>query len=250
MLDLALALVAGLGAGILNAVVGAGTLVTYTVLLALGLNPLAANVTSAAGIFPGSIAGAYTYRTVLREAQLRTELVLATIAMVVGSLLGIPLLLLLPPEVFSRIVPWLILLAGALTILQPWLRGRPVFGVRAVKPRRIVLVLGICAAGIYLSYFGAATGVITLTVLLIVGIQDLQLANGIKNLITGVANCLIGVLFLFIAPVNIPFALAIAIGSTLGGLVGGRAAQRLSPVVFRFVIGLVAILAAVATFLA
>lgn len=246
--DILVALIAGVGAGMLNAVVGAGTLVTYTALIALGLSPLTANVTSAVGIFPGNLSAAYTYRSLLSRSQMRPVLVLAIPAMMAGALIGIPLLLLLPPGIFAAIVPWVIVIAGALTVFQPWLIKRAGTNVAARQPRRLVLVLGICATGIYLSYFGAATGVITLSVLLFIGVQDLQVANGIKNLCTGIANTLIAIVFLIVAPVNIPLALAIAIGSTLGGFIGGRLAQRLPPTVFRAVIGLVAVIAAVTAF--
>lgn len=249
MTDLLIALLAGVGAGMLNAVVGAGTLVTYPALLALGLSPLTANVTSAVGIFPGSLSGAYTYRATLRSSDMRGIVILATVAMVSGALIGIPLLLLLPDDVFASIVPWLIVAAGALTVAQPWLTRRAAHGSAAPQPRRAALVVGICGAGVYLSYFGAATGVITLSVLLFIGIRDLQVANGIKNLATGIANGLIAVMFLIVAPVEVHLALAIAVGSTLGGLLGGRIAQRLSPSLFRGVIALVAVVAATAAFL-
>lgn len=247
--ELLVAMLAGVGAGMLNAVVGAGTLVTYPVLIALGMPPLAANVTSAVGIFPGSLTGAYTYRRTLRQPEVRSTTVIVTLSTLLGAAVGIPLLLLLPPEVFIAVVPWLILAAGALTVFQPWLTGRARGSVVAHHDmRRVPLVLGIVLAGIYLSYFGAATGVIVLTVLLYVGIQNLQTANAIKNLATGITNALIAVVFVLVAPVDLPIALAIAIGSTLGGFLGGSIAQRLSPLVFRAVIGLVAVAAALVAY--
>lgn len=249
MAELLIVLLAGIGAGLLNAVVGAGTLVTYPVLIGLGLPPLAANVTSAVGIFPGSLSGAYTYRALLREVSARPLVTASTFAMLLGAGIGIPLLLLLPPRVFAGIVPWLIVAAGALTVLQPWLTRKAQRDSTPTNPRRIVLILGIAAAGVYLAYFGAATGVITLTVLLFVGIHNLQLANAIKNLSTGITNGIIAIVFLLVAPVNIAFALAIAVGATLGGLLGGVIAQKLSPLLFRIAIALVAAIAALVSFL-
>lgn len=249
MSDLLVALLAGVGAGMLNAVVGAGTLVTYPALIALGVPPLSANVTSAVGIFPGSLTGAYTYRSILRQASVRPTVVISTIAMLAGAGAGIPLLLLLPPEVFSGIVPWLIVAAGALTIFQPWLMGAARRDSKQRRPRRVLLIVGIVGAGVYLSYFGAATGVITLSVLLFVGVTDLQVANAIKNLATGIVNAVIAVVFILVAPVEISLALAIAIGSTMGGFLGGALAQKLSSFVFRIVIGSVAVVAATVAFL-
>jgi hypothetical protein len=245
--DILVALLAGVGAGFLNAVAGAGTLVTFSALVALGLPPLAANVTSAVGVFPGSLTGAYTYREILRKPENRRLSVGATGAMIIGALLGIPLLLILPPKVFTWIVPWLIVTAGALTILQPWLTKRAANHAARKNLQRVTFIIGLIVAGVYLSYFGAATGVIVLSVLLYVGVNDLQQANAIKNLATGIGNCLAAILFLFIAPVVIYYAVPIAIGAAMGGLLGGRIAQRLSPIVFRIVIGFIVVVAVVIT---
>lgn len=236
------ALLAGAGAGGLNAVVGAGTLITYPVLVALGLPPLAANVTSAVGVFPGSLAGAYTYRARLR-GQVRLA-VTATAAMCVGAVGGVLLLLLLPPGSFARAVPWLIVMAGALVLLQPLINKAARSRRRPPGPRAAAIGCG--AAGVYLSYFGAATGVITLTSLLLGGTEDLQEANAIKNVATGMGNGLAAVIFMVFADVHVGFALAVAAGAVLGGSIGGRFAQRLSQRVMRVVIFLVALIAAVA----
>jgi len=166
--------------------------------------------------------------------------------MLVGALIGIPLLLALPPEYFNAVVPWLIVVAGGLAIAQPWLTGNAqIHGNFEGSHRRLVLVLGVTVAGVYLSYFGAATGVITLFILLYVGIHDLQIANAIKNLITGIVNAVIAIVFLIAAPVDVLFAVVIAMGSALGGYLGGKIAQKLSLVVFRVVIGVVALSAAI-----
>jgi uncharacterized membrane protein YfcA len=236
------ALLAGAGAGGLNAVVGAGTLVTYPVLVALGLPPLAANVTSAVGVFPGSLAGAYAYRERLRGV--RRLAITATAAMCAGALGGVLLLLLLPSGSFARVVPWLIILAGALVLLQPMINRAARSMRRPPGPRAAAIGCG--AAGVYLSYFGAATGVITLTSLLLGGTKDLQDANAIKNVATGVGNGLAAVIFMVFADVHFGFALAVAVGAILGGSLGGRFAQRLSQRVMRVVIFLVAVIAAVA----
>lgn len=245
--DLLVALLAGLGAGAMNAVVGAGTLITFPVLIALGLPPLVANVTSAVGIAPGNLFGAAAYRDILMRPDMRGTAITATAAMITGALIGVPLLLVLPPEAFTAIVPWLIIGAGVLTLVQPWLtrriqRAHPASAAQG--PRLIVIFVGVTLAGIYLSYFGAASGVITLTVLLYAGLSEIQSSNAIKNLAGGVANLVAAVIFLIVAPVNIPLAIAVAVGAALGGLLGGRLAQRLSPVVFRWVIVAVAVLAA------
>jgi uncharacterized membrane protein YfcA len=239
----AAAVAAGVGAGLTNAVIGAGTLVTFPVLLALGLPPVAANVTSAVGVFPGSLTGAWVYRDRLRRLG-RTAL-LATLAMCVGAVAGTLLLLLLPPGSFTRAVPWLIGGAGLLVLLQPVITRVAQRGARTGNPGAAAAGCGV--AGTYLGYFGAATGVITLTALLLGGTNDLQDANAVKNLATGVANGLAAVMFLALADVRLGLALAIAVGAAAGGVLGGRVAQKLSPTTFRVLIFLVAVGVALAS---
>lgn len=245
--EVVLVVLAGTLAGFLNSVVGAGTLVTYPVLLAVGLPPMQANVTSAVGIFPGSLSAALSYRGVLAQSK---GLIWPTLAgMIAGIACGIPLLLALPPGVFSIVVPWLILAAGALTLAQPYVVGRLKGNETQARSRPWLMFAGLVLAGAYLAYFGAATGIITISVLLYAATRDIQVANALKNLSTGIGNGLVAVTFLALAPVQVSYALLIAVGSLVGGAVGGRLAQRLSPKVFRIIVGAIAIAASVAAFL-
>lgn len=245
-LEFAIVLAAGIVAGFMNAAVGAGTLATFPVLVALGMPPLQANVTSAVGIFPGNLSGAWTYRSILRNPVLREPARLATLALMTGALIGIPLLLLLPPRIFSFIVPWLILAAGVLTLVQPLLTS--VAHRKSQGRGRIIFVLGLVIAGTYLSYFGAATGVITLFVLVFTGMSDLQHANAVKNIATGIAGVMTAAIFLLFAPVDLLFALVLAVGALIGGFLGGRFAQMLSPTAYRIAILVVAVIAAFVAF--
>lgn len=225
VLDLVIALIAGGAAGLMNAVVGAGTLATFPILLALGLPPVTANVTSAVGVFPGSLAAAWTYRD--RLGSQRRFATGATAAMCVGALGGAALLLVLDPSVFEFAVPWLILGAGGLLAVQPRISG---LWHRAadLPPRPWTAGIGMALAGVYLGYFGAATGVLTLAALLLAGVTDLQQANAVKNLSTGVANGIAALTFLVLGIAVIPLASAIAVGAVAGGMIGGSVAQKLS----------------------
>ena len=245
-LDLLIVLGAGIAAGFMNAAVGAGTLATFPVLVALGMPSLQANVTSAVGIFPGNLSGSWTYRSTLRNPVLRQPARLATLAMMTGALIGIPLLLLLPPRVFAFIVPWLILAAGILTLVQPLLTSAARRG--PVGRGRVMFVIGLTIAGTYLSYFGAATGVITLFVLVSTGMSDLQHANAVKNIATGIAGVFTAGIFLLFAPVDILYAAVLAVGALIGGFLGGRFAQMLSPTAYRIAILVVAVIASFVAF--
>lgn len=244
-LEFVIVAIAGTVAGFMNAAVGAGTLATFPVLVALGLPPLQANVTSAVGIFPGNISGSWTYRSILRSSELRQPARIATLAMMTGALMGIPLLLLLPPRVFAFIVPGLIIAAGVLTLVQPLLTS--VASKRGSSRGQVLFVIGLTVAGVYLSYFGAATGVITLFILVYTGMTNLQHANAVKNIATGVAGIMTAGIFLLFAPVHLGYAVTLAVGAFIGGFLGGRFAQMLSPTAYRAAILIVALIAAVVT---
>ena len=122
MTDLATAAlvgVAGLAAGTINTVVGSGTLITFPVLLALGVPPVTANVSNTIGLVPGSASGAWSYRREL--AGQRSRLIRLSSASLLGGIAGALLLLTLPPGVFKAVVPVLIIVALGLVVAQPWL---------------------------------------------------------------------------------------------------------------------------------
>src|SRR6188472_1216783 len=114
---MAAVLLAGLAAGLINTVVGSGTLITFPTLVALGVPPVTANVSNTVGLVPGSVSGAVGYRRELRGQRGRA--VRLGRASLVGGLAGALLLLVLPEEAFAAIVPALILLGLVLVVFQP-----------------------------------------------------------------------------------------------------------------------------------
>ncbi|MBV1849421.1 sulfite exporter TauE/SafE family protein [Catellatospora tritici] len=236
-------LVAGFAAGAINAVVGSGTLVTFPVLLALGYPPVVANVSNTVGLVPGSLSGAYAYRHGL--AGHRPLLLRLGTASVLGALTGGILLLKLPPGAFKAIVPVLIALALVLVVAQPWLARRLATHQHDDRPQAgPLLLLGIFGAGVYGGYFGAAQGVLLLGLLGVLLSTDLQWVNGIKNLLAALVNGVAAALFIALGMVAWAPALLLALGSVVGGLVGGRWGRRLPPVALRatiVVIGLAAL---------
>ena len=166
--DLLLVLVAGIGAGAINAVVGSGTLITFPTLLALGYPPVAANISNNLGLIPGAVSGAAGYRRELAGQRTRAKL-LAPFSLV-GATVGALLLLWLPPDSFEVVVPWLILLALVLVVAQPRLQqalaahrphaadGDAQSTLPATRGRTVAMCLGVLAAGVYGGYFGAAQG--------------------------------------------------------------------------------------------
>jgi uncharacterized protein len=263
LLQMLLVLAAGVGAGLMNAVVGAGTLITFPVLLFLGLPPVVANVSSTVGLVSGSVAGAYGYRsTLVGRGALVRRLVLISF---VGGISGGLLLVRLPPAAFDRIVPVLLVISAGLAALQPRIAaavlarrvrrgaaaataigasGEP--GAIGTSGSTVVLALAVLAATTYGGYFGAAQGVILLVLLGILVGGSMNDLNGIKNVLGASTNLVAALLFAGIADVDWTVAVLVALGAGLGGTLGGRYGPRLSPPVLRALVVVIALAAAIA----
>ena len=235
---------AGVVAGAVNAAIGSGTLLTYPLLLAAGLPPVVANGTNSLGIAPGNAFGAWAYR---RELAGRGRPVAGMAALVgVGALLGAVLVLALPSRVFESVVPWLIVAACVLVIVQPHLVGA--LRNRGVEPTslpRRALVPVLFAVGVYAGYFGAAQGIILIAALGALYDADLQNTNAAKNVLQGVSNTAAAVAFVVAGSVNWPAAVAIGAGSAIGGAIGAPVARRLPDPVLRAIIVAVGLVAAI-----
>ena len=151
LVEAGLVVLAGLGAGTINAVVGSGSLITFPTLIWVGLPPVVANVSNTVGLVPGAASGGWGYRREL--AGQRGRLLRLGTGTLTGSLVGAILLLVLPPDVFATVVPALILLACLLVVIQPWLVRR-----LADRPRREARIVGnLDLAPTFADAAGAAT---------------------------------------------------------------------------------------------
>jgi len=253
--------VAGIGAGVMNAVVGAGTLVTFPILVLLGFPPVVANVSNTVGLVPGSIMASIGYRSTLRgRGPVVRRLLVATS---IGALTGGALLVLLPGRAFDAVVPWLLLVAALLAALQPRIAatvalrravqiGRSAGDVAATVPGgpvRPLFFLGILLTGIYGGYFGAAQGVILLVILGLAHGGPLNELNGTKNILGGTANLVSALLFIAIADVDWKVAGLVAVGATIGGGLGGRYGRRLPSSALRLLLVVIGVIAAAVRFI-
>jgi uncharacterized membrane protein YfcA len=249
---------AGTAAGTVNSVAGAGSLVTFPTLVALGYGSVIANVSNTVGLVPGAMAGAFGYRReLIGQGHLLRRLVPWALA---GGLLGGVLLLVLPAGVFHAVIPVLVLLAGLLVLAQPRLarvlavrRSRqagtaPAAGDEGAGRTHVGIGIGLAvfATGVYGGYFGAAQGVFLLGILGIGLPITLQRANGIKNILAGAVNGISAVYFIAASHIAWEPALLIAAGSVLGGALGSRYGRLLPSSVLRIVVALVGIGVAIA----
>lgn len=233
---------AGLGAGTVIAAVGAGSLVSFPILLGVGLPPVVANVCNTVGLVPGGLSGSWGYR---RELSGKRNLVVAVaVTSGLGALGGAVLLLALPAAAFEEAVPWLVILAATLVGVQPflstWLRTRAerrgAQPVRAGEDLPPALAGMSSAIGVYGGYFGAGQGVM-LVAFLALGLEEsLQVVNGLKNVAVLAANLAASLIFVFFAPLDWTVVALIAIGSVVGGWLGAHIGRRLSPTVFRVLV--------------
>ena len=235
--------VAGIAAGTINTIVGSGTLITFPVLIALGYQPLVANVSNNIGLVPGSMTGAYGYR---RELSGQRERVIQLGAFsVAGAVIGATLLLVLPSSAFDAIVPVLIAIALILVVAQPRLNASSL-NRRHREGHRKGGVRGLVSAcGVYGGYFGAAQGILLMGILGLAIEETLQRLNGLKNVLAGLNNLTAGLIFVFAASVNWGVAGLIAAGSIIGGVIGARYGRRLSPTALRVIIVIVGVTAIV-----
>src|SRR5882757_3961258 len=239
-------LAAGIGAGTINTIVGSGTLITFPVLLAVGLPPVTANVSNTLGLVPGSAAGAIGYRRELGGQGGRLLRLGGTCLL--GGVIGAVLLMVLPSGAFDAIVPVLIGTALVLVVVQPRLSRalqarRERAGATAPSHGGAALLLGMLFASMYGGYFGAAQGVLYLSLMGMLLDESLHRVNGLKNVLASIVNGVAALFFIIVADMDWAAVALIAVGATLGGLIGARVGRRLSPTVLRGLIVTVGIVA-------
>jgi uncharacterized protein len=247
-----LIVIAGLGAGAINAVVGSGTLITFPTLVAMGYPPVTSTMSNAAGLVAGSVSGTWGYRRELRGQWNRLRWQLP--ASLVGATLGAWLLLHLPEKVFIQVVPVLLIIALILVVVGPriqaWARDRAEKAGRStddVSPRRMVaLVASTFAIGVYGGYFTAAQGILLIGAMGALLPESVQRMNAAKNLLALIVNIVAALAYTLVASdrINWPAAGLIAVGSLIGGWLGAHYGRRLSPNTLRatiVVVGLIGV---------
>ncbi|MBA3672789.1 MAG: sulfite exporter TauE/SafE family protein [Gemmatimonadaceae bacterium] len=249
--QLALAGAAAFLGGAINAIAGGGTLLTFPALVAAGLPPLVANATSTVALVPGALGSMAGYRSELAGA--RRWAIAITLPSLMGGALGAWLLLHTPNSTFNRVVPWLVLAATALFILQPrlvrWTTTHdtaPVNDIALTKAGPSVpLLVWQFTIGIYGGYFGAGVGILMLAALGFMGFTNIHRMNGLKAWGGFCMNAVAALAFSLSGIVRWPVALGMAIITTAGGYIGSRGAQRVPRHYVRAVVAIVGLSSAV-----
>ena len=233
---LVLTALAGVAAGLVNALAGGGTLISFPALTALGLPPLVANLTNTVALTPGYLGAAWAQRRdLLGQGQRGRWLVPAA---AVGGLGGGLLLLVSDERLFTALVPWLILLGSALLALQDRLRGwlgawPSAAGKEGVPP---LAAMAVVLAAVYGGYFGAGLSVILLAMLALNLEDSLTRLSGLKQLLALAANLSAALVFIGSGRVAWDMALALGLGAVAGGAMGGGLASRVNGEALRWLV--------------
>jgi len=216
-------------AGMMNAVAGGGTLVTFPALIWSGRPEIIANATSTLALVPGTVASAYGYRAELNKAP-RKYLYLM-IPSVAGGLIGAALLRRTPPATFAALVPFLILFATILFMLQGtvqrWLRSVATADRESTASWMISAGFYQFLVAVYGGYFGAGIGILMLAALGLMGLSDIHQMNGLKNILGSATNMVAATYFVFAGMVDWPSAALMAAGAIIGGYGAAGIARKI-----------------------
>jgi uncharacterized membrane protein YfcA len=239
--DVVVLLGVGILAGVVSTVVSLASVVSYPALLAVGLPPVAANVTNTVALVFSGVGAAAGSRPELAGQGgrvLRLGVVTA-----LGGAAGAALLLLLPPRTFEAVAPWLIGAASLLLLAPPRVNRFPGGHGREGAP---ALLAALFAVAVYVGYFGAAGGILLLAVLSAMVDQPLARTNAVKNVVAGTANAVAALAFAVFGPVHWAAAAPLAAGFLVGGWLGPALVRRLPGQTLRVLVAACGLLVAVA----
>lgn len=250
--QLGLLVVVGFLAGIANSIAGGGSFFIYPVLLSLGVPPVSANATFSVAVLPGQASSAFGYEKFIAKLPKRYFLLL--IPALIGGLIGAIFLGHTANRTFEYIVPWFMVFATILIILQPhihkWLYTRQARELER-KHRYIVFTIGFLfmfLLSIYGGYFGAGVGIVMLAFFGLTELTSINEMNGLKNLVAIVVGGISVIYFILIGLINWKFLLPLIIGSTVGGWLGATYSSKLPTKVIRGIIIAIAIIVSAVLF--
>lgn len=243
MPEFSLLFIAGLFSGIVNALAGGGTFISFPVLLAVGVPPVSANATNTLAVFPGYVSGVIALRKQLLSQ--RDQLLKYIVISLLGGLLGAWLLMQTDDQQFSSIIPWLLLLATLLFMFGERINNgckkltsaHPFFGSAAQGALALTLLL-VCVYG---GFFNAGLGVILLSYLVLAGYSDLNTMNAIKLLVSSSLSLVAVVVFIVAESIAWREGLIVMLGAILGGYLAGHYSQRVPGNIVRAVVMVISV---------
>jgi len=228
--------VASFLAGILNAVAGGGSFLTFPAMLGMKMLPIQANATNTVALWPGQLTSVAAYRQDIAN-NLRMALLMALAGLIGGSA-GALVLLNTPQMTFLHLVPWLLLTSALIFAVSGpvsrWLEARK--AVSGAPARRLPVFLVVAAVCFYIGYFGAGAGFLIITVLSLFGWQDLHEINAMKVAATTPANGIAIILFIVSGQVVWRNCLLAMVACAIGGYASARQARRIPQSILRWIV--------------
>ncbi len=243
--DYILAGLAAMAAGLVNALAGGGTLISFPALTFIGVPAVLANVTNTVALVPGYLGATIAQFKDVRAQKQRVYMYVPI--GILGGVVGGWLLLHTGEKLFRDLVPYLILFAsGLLAVSDPlrkWITPRLGKGSSAAMAVWAIIPIGL--ASIYGGYFGAGLSVIVLAVLGLMLSDSLTVLNGLKQIIAFSVNTAAAIFFIFSGNVVWSMAAVMAVFALLGGALGGRLAGRIKPSTLRIVVVVIGVVVSV-----
>jgi hypothetical protein len=210
--------------GAANALAGGGTFLVFPALLFAGVPSVVANATASLIMMPGGVASAWVYRQTFGELP-RREIIELTIVSLIGSAVGSVLLLSTTNTTFSKLVPWLLLIAAIVFTLAPKLRA--IAAKSSGSKSTVLLLAGQFIIGLYGGYFGAGMGVLMIALFLIASSMTVQTANGIRLICGTAINVLAVILFAWRGALNYKVGIPMLVAGIAGGFFGAHLVRRM-----------------------
>jgi uncharacterized membrane protein YfcA len=216
-------------AGMINSIAGGGTLVTFPTLVWVGLTEKIANATSTVALVPGAWSSLWGYRSEMQNTPRRFFVLV--IPSLIGGILGAVLLKWTPPAMFAALVPFLVLFATLLFMVQEpvqrWLRTSEATHHPVTTRWLIGASFYQFLVAVYGGYFGAGIGILMLAVLGLMGLSNIHQMNGLKNTFGSMINAVAAVYFIIVGLVDWPAALIMTAGAIVGGYGAAGLARKL-----------------------
>ena len=227
---------ASLIAGVINAMAGGGSFISFPAMLAIGVPPIQANATNTVALWPGQLASVWAL-----HGDLRRDLVTVVVtASILGGVSGAFVLLHTPQVTFMHMVPWLLLSASLLFWVSGpvsrWLRRRTDEPHIPRTPAMIPLFFAIIPVTFYIGYFGAGAGFLLMSALALFGVEEMNSLNSLKVLAACLSNFCAVVTFIFGGAIVWHYCLVSMVFAGIGGYVGAQYARRMNPAVLRTIV--------------
>jgi len=223
-------------AGVMNALAGGGSFISFPAMLSIGVPPIQANATNTVALWPGQLTSLWALRTDLR----RELLAVVITASIVGGVGGAVALLCTRQITFLHMVPWLLLTASVLFgvsgPVSRWLRRRSAEPHVTKTPAIIPLFLAIIPVTFYIGYFGAGAGFLLMSALALFGVEDMKALNSLKVLAACLSNFCAVVTFVFGGAIVWHYCIISMVFAAIGGYVGAQYARRMNPNVLRTIV--------------